>query len=86
MSAEILTRHTTRRVHTITLARQDETVLERLSGDASDFVGRKVSGSAILRSLVRYAAAQGEQWAREHVFSLVEREMSSGTVWGSKKT
>jgi len=72
-------------VHTITLARQDETTLEQLSSDASDFVGRKVSGSAILRALLRYAAAQGDMWARAELFSRVEQEMTGGTVWGSKK-
>jgi hypothetical protein len=30
-----------------------------LCGDGSGFVGRRVSGSAFVRALVRYAAGQG---------------------------
>jgi hypothetical protein len=72
-------------VRTCTLARQDEMILEQLSGDASDYVGRKVSGSAIMRSLLRFAAGQGAVWQREHIFSRVEHEMTGGTTWGSRK-
>jgi hypothetical protein len=46
--------------HSLSLGRQEELTLGRLSQDASDFVGRKVSGSAVVRALLRFADRQGE--------------------------
>jgi hypothetical protein len=48
--------------HSLTLTRADEEILEHLSGDISDYTGRKISGSAILRALLRDTDQQGYQW------------------------
>jgi len=60
--------------------------LRRLSNDATDTIGRAVSDSAIVRVLLRYADQQGMVWVREHLFSLIEEEIMSGTLWGKQKS
>ena len=59
-------------------------ILQRLSQDASDYIGWTVSSSAIVRALIRYAEHQGQAWARETLFPLVEGEIKEGFVWGKK--
>jgi hypothetical protein len=59
--------------------------LKWLGRDASDYIGWTVSSSAIVRALVYYAEQQPPGWATSQLFPLVEREIASGTVWGSKK-
>jgi hypothetical protein len=61
----------------------DEAILTRLAGDASDYIGRRVSGSAIVRALLRFADEQGTVWAREQIFTFVEQEMGTGVAWGT---
>jgi hypothetical protein len=72
-------------VHSLTLTRADEDILEHLSGGVSDYTGRKISGSAILRALLRYADQQGYQWLLSQVSPFIEADISSGVVWGKKK-
>jgi len=60
--------------------------LGRLRNDATDTLGRAVSNSTIVRALLRYADAQGIAWAREHLFPLIGQEMTSGILWGKKKS
>jgi hypothetical protein len=57
--------------------------LQRLSQDASDFLGRKVSNSAIVRALIRQAAEQGPPVA-DALFLEVEKELKSGVLRGRK--
>src|SRR5215510_12070419 len=64
---------------------ETDAALKRLGRDASDYIGWTVSCSAIVRALVRYAEQQSSDWATSQLFPLVEREIASGTVWGSKK-
>jgi hypothetical protein len=71
-------------VHTVTLTPDVVEVLQRLSSDASDFLGRKVSSSAIVRALVRQIDQQGPP-ACDALFILVEQEMKDGRIWGKKK-
>jgi len=71
-------------VHTVTLADDVVTILKRLSNEASDFLGRSVSSSAIVRALVRQIDHQGPP-AQEALFLLVEEEMKDGRLWGKKK-
>jgi hypothetical protein len=71
-------------VHTVTLTPEVVAAIERLSRDASDFLGRRISGSAILRALVRQAVKQGPP-AADALFLEVERELKDGLAWGSKK-
>ena len=71
-------------VHTVTLAADVVETLRRLSGNASDFLGRSVSSSAIVRALVRQIDQQGPP-AQEALFLVVEKEMKDGRLWGKKK-
>jgi hypothetical protein len=72
-------------IHSLTLTRADEDILEHLSRDISDYTGRKISDSAVLRALLRYTDQQGYQWFLSQVSPFVEAEISSGVVWGKKK-
>lgn len=71
-------------VHSLALAPDTEKILERLSGEASDYIGRKVSESAIIRALVRFADRQDYQWVLAQLCPLVEEELASGITWGRK--
>jgi hypothetical protein len=71
-------------VHTFTLTEDVAEMLRRLSGDATDFLGRTVSVSAIVRALVRHVDHQGPP-AADALFLLVEKEMKAGRVWGRKR-
>jgi hypothetical protein len=63
-----------------------ETILKWLSQDASDYIGRSVSSSAVVRALARYADQQSHTWLREILFPLIEQELSTGTRWGKTKS
>jgi hypothetical protein len=71
------------RSHTITY--EDDTLLRHLSRDATDALGWSVSSSAIVRALIRYAEQQPAAWAAAALHPLIEQEIASGTIWGSKK-
>jgi hypothetical protein len=60
-------------------------VLDRLSKDLSDYTGRTVGGSAVIRALLRFAGLQPYHWALSTLAPLVEAEMSAGVLWGKKK-
>jgi hypothetical protein len=64
-------------VHTVTLTPDVAEAIEQLSSEASAFLGRKISGSAILRALVRRAMKQGPS-AADALFLEVERELKDG--------
>ena len=72
-------------VNSIALTREAEATLQRLSGEASDYVGRKVSGSAIVRALLRFTDKQDYQWVLSQLCPRVKEELSSGVTWGKKK-
>jgi hypothetical protein len=70
--------------HTITLSPDVVEAIQRLSQDATDFLGRTVSGSAIIRALVRQVVKQGPP-AADALFIEVEKELKAGVMWGKKK-
>lgn len=72
-------------IRSLSLSQENNRTLELLSKDASDFLGWTVSSSAVARGLLRYAEQQGYEWARSQLFPFIEREISSGIVWGKKK-
>jgi hypothetical protein len=72
-------------IHSLSLTKADETILERISTDATDYAGRKVSGSAIIRALLRNADKQGYQWILANICPLIDAEILSGVMWGKKK-
>jgi hemolysin activation/secretion protein len=71
-------------IRTLRLTGDADRALRRLSQDASNFLGRKVSNSAIVRALVRQASRQGPA-AADALFLLVEQELKSGVLRGRKK-
>jgi hypothetical protein len=71
------------RIRAVSLTPDVDEALQRLSQDASDFIGRAVSESAIVRALVRQAVQQGPPVA-DALFVLVEKELKSGIQWGKK--
>ncbi len=70
---------------TVVLTTDNVALLQRLAQEASDQGGRTISGSAILRALVRYADKRGTAWQRKNILPVLEEEIASGTVWGTKK-
>jgi hypothetical protein len=70
---------------TVVLTKENVDLLKTLAQEASAQGGRTISGSAILRALVRYADKQGPAWQRKNIFPVLEEAMASGTVWGTKK-
>jgi hypothetical protein len=68
-------------IHSLSLTRDTEDILQRLSSDASDFIGRAVSSSAIVRALLRQVDKQGPP-AADALFVEVEKELKSGVMWG----
>jgi hypothetical protein len=72
-------------IRTVSLTPVEDKALRQLSQEASDFIGRTISGAAIVRALLRQATTQGAAWARAQLFPLVEAELSRGVRWGKKK-
>jgi hypothetical protein len=71
-------------IHTISLTTDDVAVLKRLSTDASDFLGRSISSSAIVRALVRQIGSQRKE-EQQALFLEVEKELNAGVRWGKQK-
>jgi hypothetical protein len=72
-------------IRTLSVTPTDTRTLERIAQDASDAIGWTVSGSAIVRALLRHADQQGGGWIKEQLFPFIEQEIKDGTVWGKKK-
>jgi hypothetical protein len=72
-------------VHTMTLTMADKKILQQLGAEATDYIGRTVSGSAIIRVLLRYAKEQKEPWVVTQLCPLIEQELNAGVMWGKKK-
>jgi len=71
-------------IHSVTLSAQESAILDRLSREATDFLGRSISGSAVIRALLRRIDKQGPSAADDLCFE-VERELKAGVLWGKKK-
>lgn len=71
-------------VHSITLTPDVVKALHHLSRDATDFLGRSISSSAIIRALVRQVTRQGPP-AADALFLEVERELKEGVMWGKRR-
>jgi DNA-binding NarL/FixJ family response regulator len=72
-------------ISSLSLTSEDEKTLDVLRQEATDYLGRTVSRSAIVRALLRVAAKHGYQWVIAEVYPFVEAEISSSIVWGKKK-
>ena len=73
-----------RLIRSLSVTEDASAALDRLAQDASDFTGRTVSGSAIVRALIRHAQGQGTDWQRSTLFPVIETELTRGTSWGGK--
>jgi hypothetical protein len=71
-------------IRTHTLTQETDILLQHLSRDASDFLGRSISSSAIIRALIRQVVKQGPP-AADALFLEIERELKDGVIWGKKK-
>ena len=71
-------------IHSITLADEEALLLRRLSQEASDFLGRTISSSAVVRALLRQIGKQGPAEA-DALFIEIERELKAGKLWGRKR-
>lgn len=72
-------------IRTLSLTDEDATALDRLAQDAGDFLGWAASSSAVIRALIRHADRQAVDWQRGSLFSLMEKEIASGTTWGGNR-
>jgi hypothetical protein len=70
-------------IHSLSLTRETEDILQRLSSDASDYIGRVVSNSAIVRAMLRQVDQHGPPGA-DALFVQVEKELKSGVMWGKE--
>jgi hypothetical protein len=73
-------------IRTHTLTAENERTLQQLSQEISDVIGWTVSNSAVVRALLRHATTQPSSWVSTTLAPLIEQEMQTGIVWGSKKT
>jgi uncharacterized protein (DUF736 family) len=71
-------------IHTVALTAGEVGALWQLRQDASDFLGRSISSSAIVRALIRQIAKQGPSEA-DALFIEVEKELKAGVRWRKKK-
>lgn len=71
-------------IHTISLTDAEALLLRRLSREASDFLGRAISSSAVIRALIRQIVKHGPP-AIDALFLEIERELKDGVIWGSKQ-
>lgn len=70
-------------VRSLTLTPTADAALRRLSRDASDYIGRTISGSAVVRALLHLGAQHGAAWVTAQLFPLIERELPHVT-WGKR--
>jgi len=73
------------KVYTVKLTPAVAELLLHLGQDASDALGWTVSSSAVIRALIRQAGKQPPEWVVSEIHPLIEEEIASGRVWGSKK-
>jgi len=71
-------------IHSVTLADEEVLLLRRLSQEASDFLGRTISSSAVIRALIRQIGKQGPSEA-DALFIEIERGIKAGKLWGCKR-
>ena len=71
-------------IHSVTLSTEESAILHRLSQEATDFLGRSISSSAIVRALLRQINKQGPSAADDLCFE-VERELKAGVRWGKQQ-
>ena len=71
-------------VTTVVFTQAEKAVLQRVSRDASDVIGRRISGSQVLRAVVQWLGVHGLEFSREEIVPIIENELSL-LHWGRKK-
>jgi hypothetical protein len=71
-------------IHTISLASEDVETLRRLSQQATDFLGRSISSSAVIRALLRQTGKSVPS-ATQTLFLEIEEELKAGVLWGKQR-
>jgi hypothetical protein len=79
------TKKTLLKVCSIKLPPAAADLLDDLSQDATDALGRPITSSALVRALLHYLAQQPPSWVATTLYPLLEQEIASGRVWGKKK-
>ena len=69
----------------LSLSPADYDILTGLSQEAKDVLGRTISSSAVIRSLLHFADSQGLQWVQSTLVPLIEQELNQGVKWGKPK-
>jgi len=70
-------------IHSVTLTAEESAILRRLSSSATDFLGRSISNSAVIRALLRQIDKQGPP-AADTLFIEIENELKGGVRWGKQ--
>jgi hypothetical protein len=73
------------KISSVKLSLAAERTLGQIGQDASDALGWTVTGSAVMRALIRYVGKQKPAWIASELLPLIEEEIAQGRVWGSKK-
>lgn len=71
-------------IHSLSLTPDTAEALATLTQDASDYIGRTISASALIRALITYAHEQRPDWLTSSLWPLIERELAGGIRWGKK--
>jgi hypothetical protein len=72
------------RVTTIVFTETEKAILQRVSRQASDEIGRAISMSGVLRALVSWLNTQDATFVREEIIPIIAKELSL-LRWGRKK-
>jgi hypothetical protein len=72
-------------IHSFALAEENEETLANVRQTASDAIGRPISGSAVVRALLRYVTRQPSFWIAKQIHPLLEQEIEEGREWGSTR-
>jgi hypothetical protein len=86
MSRETLKSRKKPQIHLtgIALTPAEVKVLQRMSSEATDAIGRTISVSAVQRALIQWVGKRELKFIREEIVPLVEKEMSL-LRWGRRK-
>jgi len=66
-------------MHPVTLTPDAMEALPSLTSDASDYVGRTVSGSAVVRAMLRHVEQQPVSWAPARILPSLRRSWTAGS-------
>lgn len=72
-------------IHSFALVVDNEETLADVRQTATDAIGRPISGSAVVRALLRYVGQQPSFWIAKQIHPLLEQEIEAGRVWGSTR-